>query len=792
MELVIDGLAAIHKQGYEGVPLYTGNGGSINTANWVEDAYNEIEFTEQGRGWVQKGVGAMTKFILRSENDINSVAPAGDECVYIWTQNYATVAQRPVLYIEYTEDGEDKTETVTGDVDDGEIWGEGPTYPDARGRLTEGIDIYVDNNYMAIGQYYSAGPLFSVVRSFLYFNTSIIPAGATITKVILKIYNCFDESAYDFNIVVQSGMPTYPHKPLIEADFDLLYDREKTYAEADCEVIVDDDGLNNFFGIIVDGNVTVIRDRVEACLATSKGIRLVVSIGGENVTNAVTGTLTINHTFNKISSFSLTLADSQFSPLVNANIAADVEIIITAFVEREEFKLFTGLVDTHKTKRTKDFKVSISGRGYGRKLLDKRMTLVSVQDSAAKRLKSYGKIFLTGQIVNVKRVSTVGAIIEFLAGQAGITNIDVPVGDEVSIEHSFQDQSIWDMIQKECELMSWFVRFDENGKMLVGPKVIKTSATKYPNPDWEYDEGEFVELGFGGSTKGIINKVIVMGTVFEEEIVTVNENVVEEADWEPEDDIIVDVEKTFAENEKVTDWSHTETVYTADDCKIIVKYTGSETPDGYMFPHFLNYRFEISGLGTIKSTTWTVSGGATITAEGKTYCNIQRARNDELLGWPPTFRDLAFTIGISIKVGPLIGSHASWVNDSLPAETVETTYEYTQIKATCQDNDSIAEYGERQPQEEYTLNKPLAETEEQCKRIGNDKILNSHRFTHQPDILVNFNPLLTIGQTIALDDTKIGYNGDRRFAAQLSHVFPINRKTGAIKPRTKGSFVFYA
>jgi len=211
-----------------------------------------------------------------------------------------------------------------------------------------------------------------------------------------------------------------------------------------------------------------------------------------------------------------------------------------------------------------------------------------------------------------------------------------------------------------------------------------------------------------------------------------------------------------------------------------------------MFPHFLNYSFKISGLGTIKHTTWTVSGGATIVSEGKTYCHVRRERDDELQGWPPIFTELAFTLSISIKVGPLIGSHSSWVTESLPEEEVEISYEYTQIKASCQDTASIAEYGERQPKEEYTLNKPLAETEEMCTRIGNNKILDSHRFIHQPDILVNFNPLLTIGQNVSLTDTKIGYSGERRFTWQIQHLFPINRKTGAIKPRTKGSLVYYA
>ncbi len=550
----------------------------------------------------------------------------------------------------------------------------------------------------------------------------------------------------------------------------------KTFVEADCSLLVNEYD-NDYYGIMIDCELDVIRDRVDACLATSKGIRLVVTIDGEDVSDALTETVTIRHALNEISSFSLTLADSQYSPLVNAHIETDVEIVVTAFVGGEEFKIFTGLVDTPKTRRTKNFRLKISGRGYGRKLLDKRATLISIQDSAENKYR--------------------GSLVKYVAGQAGIADVNCPRGDLIITDHSFQDQKTWDIVQKECEIEGWFVRFDEEAVMQIGPKIIKTDLDEYPEPDWEYDEGEFVELGFNKTSKGVINKVIVLGAIFEEEIVTIipaEDEPSQEVDVPEEeyDEDTTTFSKSFTQGEVVTGWTDGDA-----SLKVTASYTGFTKPSGYIFPTSQNYKFTITGSmsGKISSLEISVSGDATGDRSGSNHCSVQRGIVYSG-GFPPTIQEAAFSITITIKTKELSGGGSVWITENLSAEEeadrIETTIEYTQVKATVQDAGSIAQYGERKPREEYALHRPLAETEAQCKRVGENKIIDSHKYTKQPDILVNYNPLLTIGQTVELYDTKIGYNGERWLVGEIVHTFPINSKTGAIKPRTRAGCLFYA
>ena len=107
------------------------------------------------------------------------------------------------------------------------------------------------------------------------------------------------------------------------------------------------------------------------------------------------------------------------------------------------------------------------------------------------------------------------------------------------------------------------------------------------------------------------------------------------------------------------------------------------------------------------------------------------------------------------------------------------------------DNTSIGVYGERKPNNEGTLEFPLAETEAQCKRIGENIILDSHRFTKQPDFRVTFNPKLIVGHTVELTDKKIGYNESRYLVEEAIHYIDIDGE-GKIKARTRIGCVFYA
>jgi len=538
----------------------------------------------------------------------------------------------------------------------------------------------------------------------------------------------------------------------------------KTFAEADCTLLVKEHP--DHFGLLIGGESNIIRDRVDACLATSKSIRLKVTIDDEDVTDGLTGAPTISHHFNTISSFSLTLAKAKYSPLVNNHIDVNKVVVITAFLEGHKFKIFTGLIDTVSTKRTKKFQLAIKGRGYGKKLRNKRMTLISVQEAAKTNYR--------------------GSIIKYLARKAGITDVNVPQGDRVTIDHSFQDQFIWDMIQKECEIEGWFVRFDEKAGLQVGPRVIKTDEAKYPNPDWDYGENKFVELGLEVTDKGIINKVVILGAIFEEEVITVNE--IEVPPYEPVyDEQTTTVNKSFSLGESVTGWS-----YEDDNFKVTTKYLGPFKPSGFIFPKYQDYSFKVTKLNadlTVMSMEFTVTGGAGKYYEGKTGFSIHR-EIQSTLDW--VFTEKAFTIKIEIKTKEQTDGGIEQYEEENPTEEFISEIVYTQIKAICQDLASIAKYGELMPGREGTLNYPLAETKGQCKRIGENVILNSHRFIKQPDELINFNPLMIVGQTTKLTDTKIGYKGERWFLEEVIHSFPIDNKTGAIKPRTRIGCVFYA
>jgi len=534
---------------------------------------------------------------------------------------------------------------------------------------------------------------------------------------------------------------------------------QKTYAEIDGTLLVNQEG--EFFGKTIDGELNVVRDVVGACLDTSQSLRMTITIDGEDVSDSIVGNITIAHNLNYISTFSLSLGDPKYSPLTDSHIAINSVVIITVFINGQEIKMFTGLIDNTMTSYDGGYRLNIKGRDYGKKLLDKTMTLISVQESAEKAYR--------------------GSIVKYLASQAEITNIDVPIGDKVTINHSFQDQNIWDMIQKECAIEGWYVRFDESGIMHLKTKELKTTT------DWEYGEDKFVQLGLETSDKGIINKLIILGAIFEEETITINELKV--PPYEPTyDKQSHSYNNSFARGETVDGWSDEDANF-----RITAKYIGSTIQSGLPFNPFQDYRFTVTKLNndlTITDVIYTVTGSDVFTyRESFKYCEIHRM----MIGIGGfQFQERAFTITIEIKTKEQTDGGKEQYEEENPSEEVVSTITYTQIKATVTDSASIALYGERKPNNEGTLEFPLAETEAQCKRIGENIILDSHRFIKQPDFLVNFNPKLIVGHTVELTDKKIGYDSDRYFVEEVIHTISINSQTGAVKPRTRIGCVYYA
>ena len=533
---------------------------------------------------------------------------------------------------------------------------------------------------------------------------------------------------------------------------------QKTYAEIDGTLLVNQEG--EFFGKTIDGELTVVRNVVGACLDTSQSLRMTITIDGENVSDSIVGDIKIAHNLNYISTFSLSLGDPKYSPLTDSHIAINKEVVITVFINGQEIKMFTGLIDDTRTTYDGGYKLTIVGRDYGKKLLDKTMTLISVQESAE----------------NAYR----GSMVKYLASQADITNINVPTGDAVTIDHSFQDQTIWDMIQKECAIEGWYVRFDESGIMHLKTRELKTTA------DWEYGEDKFVQLGLETSDRGIVNKVIILGAIFEEETITINE--LEVPPYEPVyDEQTTTLSKSFSQGEVVSG-----TITEDDNFKVTGKYIGYTTQSGLPFNPYQDYYFKFTKKNSdlsIMGFDWSVSGGASIYSRRAYTCKVHRSTGS--IGGM-NFQESAFSITIKIKTKEQTDGGKEQYEEENPSEEVVSTITYTQVKATVTDTNSIALYGERKPNNEGTLPFPLAETTAQCKRIGENLEIDSHRFTKQPDFLVNFNPKLIVGKTVELTDKKIGYDGDRYFVEEVIHTISINSKTGAVKPRTQIGCVYYA
>jgi len=543
-----------------------------------------------------------------------------------------------------------------------------------------------------------------------------------------------------------------------------------TYKAIDCNLHVNEND-DKFFGKVIDCSLTVQRVLVGACLATAQSIRLKITIDGEDVSAALVGQVMIQHNENLISLFSFNLNDFQYSPLINDHVAEDKEVVITSYINGQEVKLFTGLVDGTRSDAGGKYNLYVYGSGYGKKLL-KRMTLISVQEAATAK--------------------TRGATIRYIASQAGITNIDVPTGSTTVIDHSFQDQFLWDMIQKEMMIEGWVIRFDENAKMLVYRKVIKTNETLYPTPDWEYGEDKFALVGLTTTKEGIINQLTILGAIFEEEVITVEHGEEEQKVEVPTEEHKIDthtINKSFSLGESVTNWSYSDANF-----KVTTKYIGYTKPPGFIFPKYQDYKFTVTKLNSdlnVQGMEFTVTGGAGKYWEGGAGFNIHR-EIQSTLDW--NFTEKAFSIKIVIKTKELVAGGSIWITETIPNETTISTITRTQIKAVVNDPVSIAKYGVRKPEGEGTEEYPLAETEAQCIDIGQRRIRDSHRYTKQPDYLVNFNPKIVAGEAVKLTDKKIGYtvfNG-RWHIEEIVLYFDIDPETGKIKPRTQIGCVFYA
>jgi len=60
---------------------------------------------------------------------------------------------------------------------------------------------------------------FDIYRGFLYWDTSSIPTGATITEAEIQVYVSHKYTYRTSNMIIQNGQPTYPYNPIQKSNY---------------------------------------------------------------------------------------------------------------------------------------------------------------------------------------------------------------------------------------------------------------------------------------------------------------------------------------------------------------------------------------------------------------------------------------------------------------------------------------------------------------------------------------------------------------------------------------------
>jgi len=561
-------------------------------------------------------------------------------------------------------------------------------------------------------------------------------------------------------------------KLICKADIAAQSITEPTYTAIDCDLNVTQTTPSGFYGIDLDCDLSIITTLVNACISATQSVRTTITIDGVDVTDALVGAVNIQHNKNMISTFSFTLKDDTYSPLTNTHIKSNKEVVITSYLNGYEIKVFTGLIDDISVDYTLgNFNININGSDYGKKLRNKRTSLISVQNSAVNKYR--------------------GSLIKYMTEQAGVTNIDTPAGSYTRIDHSFEDQSILDMINKELIIDSYWWRFDEDGILKIQLDEIKTDTTIYPTADWTYGESRAMRYGFTGTDENVINKIKVLGTVYETQILVPDKDSGSDSpynqytypqqlfsdylSYSDAEEIFYDANANHIKVEGDFTLKLNAYSYSAAGGNIHIHIGNS---DGFIFDSYTitSIDYTVNGI-TFKDLWPNVSAGGTFDLHGILFILSRQGDGEGYTG-------NAFTFSVTVN-----GYSKKGGDDGINTQSDETSptyeYQYDQVGAEVIDNNSIAKYGERKPNTEGTMEFPLAENKDQCEGIGRKIIKDSHRYIKQPDFIVPFNPLLKVGQTIALSDKKIGYS-ERWYVEEVIHTIESN------KARTQVGCVYYA
>lgn len=112
------------------------------------------------------------------------------------------------------------TATIYSEADDGYIFGSSGTYATARSTASSSDDTDTKSQ---VGQLFVGGAIYRVYRSFMAFDTSTLPAGATVTGATLYVCAGDDSSTTDFNVQVYRYEWSTSLSASLEANYDGAY-----------------------------------------------------------------------------------------------------------------------------------------------------------------------------------------------------------------------------------------------------------------------------------------------------------------------------------------------------------------------------------------------------------------------------------------------------------------------------------------------------------------------------------------------------------------------------------------
>ncbi len=134
----------------------------------------------------------------------------GSSALYTFTSPVVIASPTDIrIGIEYSGGSAAHYVRVNYETSDVSAWGFASTYTGSWTDQT-GYDLKFSISYTLQS---------TVTRSYLYFDTSEIPSGSTISSAVLYLYGAADNSTTDFSLTVTNGQPTYPHDPLVGGDF---------------------------------------------------------------------------------------------------------------------------------------------------------------------------------------------------------------------------------------------------------------------------------------------------------------------------------------------------------------------------------------------------------------------------------------------------------------------------------------------------------------------------------------------------------------------------------------------